>query len=108
MKKLYILVRDDLSPGLQLAQTAHAAFQFAQEHPEAWAAWSVSSNTVAVLRVADETELRSAAALAGEDPSSLVIEPDLDDQGTAVAILPATGKRFARLPLAGRLASSVA
>lgn len=55
MEKLYVIVRADLSPGLQIAQAAHAARAFHAEHPALEAAWYAASNTLAVLSVQDET-----------------------------------------------------
>jgi hypothetical protein len=91
--KLYVLVRGDLSPGLQLAQAVHAATEYALRFP----AMARSTENVVVLNVADEPELLSHA-----EPSGFLFhEPDVNDEATAYAIV-ADGRRFSTLPLAGR------
>ncbi|QZE10426.1 peptidyl tRNA hydrolase [Mycobacterium phage ScoobyDoobyDoo] len=90
-EKLYIAVRADLPPGLQTAQACHAAFQFAHEHPEVTRDWIVNSNFIVVVNVDDENqllELATEASLAHRLAVTKVIEPDLGDEYTAVAIEP--------------------
>lgn len=55
MEKLYVVVRDDLPPGLQIAQAIHACRAFHADHPAVETAWHTTSNTIAVLSVPDET-----------------------------------------------------
>lgn len=102
---MYVLSRGDLPPGLQAAQAAHAAFQFALEHPEVTRRWHQGSNCLVLLSVPDETSLVSFAetlAAAGV-PCSLVVEPDIGDEHTALAVAPTgIGNAFAHLPLHGR------
>lgn len=92
--KLYVLVRDDLSPGLQLAQAVHAATAFAQRHPER----SASTENAVILAVPDEATLLSYAT----DDGVLFREPDLGDEATAFATV-SEGSAYSSLPLAGRV-----
>lgn len=105
-EKLYIVTRRDLSPGLQCAQVAHAAFQFAYEHRPLAAQWLKESNFVVILSVEDESRLidfgRSVEA--HNIPVTWFTEPDIDDQITAIALAPSprTVELCAELPLAMR------
>lgn len=99
-RKLYVLVRSDLTPGLQLAQAVHAATAFALRHP----ASAASTLNVVVLAVPDEETLLHYADLDfyTRKYGVLFTEPDLDDEATAYAIV-SDGDRFSCLPLAGRV-----
>ncbi len=94
--KLYVLVRNDLAPGLQMAQAVHAAIAFSLKHPDL----SESTPNVVVLAVRHEDDLSDA----WEDDRSGVLfhEPDLGDEATAYATV-ADGARYSSLPLAGRI-----
>jgi peptidyl-tRNA hydrolase len=87
---LYIAVRADLTPGQQLAQSVHAAFQFSVEHPELAKSWHTLSNYLVVVAVRDENELVSLWARAYDKHlmMSYVREPDYDNQVTALALEP--------------------
>ena len=88
--KLYIVVRNDLPPGAQLAQAVHAKDEFAQKFPSINQAWYDQSNYICVLQVADEDSL---AALEGEATRleikyACFCEPDRDHGLTALALEP--------------------
>ena len=89
-EKLYIVTRRDLSPGLQAAQVAHAAFQFGYEHRPLAHAWLRESNFLVILSTEDEEELtllgKKAETL--NLPVSWFREPDIEDEVTAIAIAP--------------------
>ena len=90
-QKLYIAVRADLPPGLQLAQSAHAMAQFWDEHPTFARSWLHRSNFLVVIAVPDEDALltlATEAALGHELCTTKVHEPDLGDEYTAIAIQP--------------------
>lgn len=115
--KLYIAVRADLPPGLQLAQSTHAAFQFFDEHPTQARSWLHRSNFLVVVAVPDEDALLALAAEASLGKglcTTKVHEPDLGDEYTAIAMQPGleAGALCASYPLALRnavdYASSVA
>lgn len=94
--KLYLVVRDDLSPGRQAAQLCHAHRAFVAEHPETELEWFEKSNTVVCLAATPQglAELVEKTRRRGV-PASVFREPDLGDVLTAVAIGP-TGKSLCR------------
>lgn len=85
--KLYIVVRQDLRPGSQIAQAIHAFREYVEKHPESEREWYSNSNTIVVLGCNDEQELwhlwKNAPGFAAE-----FREPDFDDELTAVAFQP--------------------
>ena len=109
---MYIAVRADLPYGAQLAQTAHAAFQFCAENPEQFHSWHTASNYVVVVAVPDENALTALAsrAILRDIGMSAVREPDLDDELTAIALEHGDAARAlcANLPLAGKPGSVMA
>ena len=105
MDRFYIAVREDLDPGLQLAQVAHVAIQAGNEWPIAMADWHEHSNNVVIVGVEDERALHELALIASVDvPVTVFTEPDLNDAATAMAIRPGPdGRRICScLPLAGK------
>lgn len=96
--KLYIAVRADLPPGLQVAQSVHAMAQFYDEWPCRVRHWLRKSNYLVVVSVPNEEALLALAteAALGQDLEvTRVVEPDLGDETTAIAIQP--GERAAAL-----------
>lgn len=103
MERLYVVTRSDLPPGLQLAQSVHAARQFAEEHPKLDRAWFRGSNNIVCLSVPDEPALRELVRSAErESPASSFLEPDLGGALTAVALGDGARKLVGNLPLALR------
>lgn len=103
MLKLFIVVRADLDPGLQMAQAVHAAVQWVIEDPDLSSVWHKKSNNVVVKHVADEAALLELAAKA--EARGCVVEafkePDLADATTAVAFVGTGANALLReLPLA--------
>lgn len=104
MDRLYIVVRADLAPGLQLSQALHAGQEWVLQRTDAARAWRASSNTVAIVAVPDVAEFARVierAHRAGVD----VVEfrdSDLSPELTALALEPGDGaRRLCRgLPLA--------
>lgn len=89
--KFYIAVRADLPPGLQLAQSVHAMAEFWDDHPSFARSWRRRSNFLVVVSVPDEEALMALATEASMGQSlctTLVCEPDLGDEHTALAIQP--------------------
>jgi peptidyl-tRNA hydrolase len=101
-----VAVRGDLAPGQQLAQSVHAAFEFAVEHPTITEFWHRVSNYLVVVSVPDETALMELAERAAEAGlrHKVVTEPDYGDEVTAIVLEPGTvaGKICSSLPLALR------
>lgn len=96
LDRFYIVVRRDLSPGLQLAQAVHASVQFSQEWPDLVGPWFRESNYLVVVSVENEDALKDLAdyALDQEIHYSIVEEPDLGDSWTAVALQPGETARL--------------
>ena len=87
--KFVTIVRRDLEPKYQLAQTLHAGLQFALDYPEEFKKWDKESKSVVCLSVADETELKTIVDRINPQISehiSLFREPDLNDELTSIAI----------------------
>jgi peptidyl-tRNA hydrolase len=88
--KLYVVVRNDLPPGVQLAQAIHAKDEFSMKFPDVNKAWYEQSNYICVLQVADEdslSELESRATRLGIK-YAYFCEPDRDHETTAIALEP--------------------
>lgn len=103
-EKLYIVTRRDIAPGLQVAQSVHAAFEFAMVHPIVTEHWIKNSNNICVLSVEDELELMALyfnAKMLNLDAIAFR-EPDLDNEFTAIAIepCPESKRLVSRLELA--------
>lgn len=101
-----MIVRGDLSPGQQIAQAVHAAFDFTSKHPELTLTWNRDSNYLVVCQVPDEAALVALTDRAKHAGlrCHLVAEPDYDGEVTALVIEPGerTSKLCASLPLAGK------
>lgn len=93
--RLRIIVREDLSPGQQAVQGAHAQRQFASEHREVELEWFNKSNTLAMLSVPDETALdRLLRAAANKGiRASFFEEPDIGNRKTAICLEPSEEAR---------------
>ena len=105
--KLYVVVRSDLAPGLQIAQSGHALVAFQHEHASTYEEWHRSSNNLVCLSVKGKGELAKLAydlTCRGVEVS-LFREPDLGDEPTAIAVAPSGGKMLSTLPLALRQAA---
>ncbi len=108
----YLVTRADLSPGLQVAQVAHAAFDFAIRYPGIASEWSRESNYIVILQVNDEDALMDLADLAERHKQKYVLfyDPDVPVEGdesartgshTAFAVEPGSFHMFlTELPLA--------
>lgn len=94
--KMYVLVRQDISPGYQIAQSIHAKDQFTHDYPEIENRWYTESKTIVVLGVKNEHALKAFAFMAESRglKSSMFFEPDIDEY-TALAIEP--GEETAQL-----------
>ncbi len=107
MNKLYVIVRNDLNPGLQAAQACHALRLFVDEHKLEENKWFRYSNNIVLLQVQTKEELIALAykAVTDDIPCSTFKEPDVDDEPTAIALLGRQAKKLvSTLPLALRAA----
>lgn len=104
MIKLYLITRRDLEPGAQAAQLVHAMTEFCLQQPEITKNWHAISNTVVILSVANEQELRKLHNKAKQldITCSSFTEPDLDNQLTAIVLEPTENSKMIckNLPLA--------
>lgn len=88
--KLYVVVRNDLKPGQQLAQAIHAKDEFAQKFPDINKAWYEQSNFICVLQVDDEESLLSLLdeAWYSRIKCAVFTEADMNSEHTAAAFEP--------------------
>lgn len=88
--KLYIIVREDLTAGLQLSQSCHVAFSFSQDFPEITKEWIGNSNYIVILNCLNEKELNNIAEQAQilKIKFSLFRDSDLNNELTAIALEP--------------------
>jgi hypothetical protein len=115
MKKLYVLVRSDLSKSQQAVQACHAVAQMLGDEgwdidkcgEEIWPrkaeGWSTREGHLVILRTRDEEMLKMwEAEIPGDYTTSIFYEPNLNNEATAVAVIDYNGKLedfFAKLPL---------
>lgn len=101
MEKLYIVVRADLAPGLQLPQACHALQAFNDQHPDRARAWR---GNLAVLAVRDAQHLSEILCPLQRDrvPIAAFCEPDEGGAPTAAAIDGSAWRKLSSLPLALR------
>lgn len=101
---MYIVVRSDLPPGLQIAQSIHAFREFCELYPQIESEWYTKSNYIVVLSANNIEHLTSLIDQCKDLDVKVAIfqEPDIDNQITAIAIEPGdTSKKIVRrLPLA--------
>lgn len=90
-----------------MAQSIHAAFSFADEHPVVASEWHRESQFLVVVSVPDETALLALAQTALGLGIEVAVwhEPDQDGEATAIALGPAAATKSlcSSLPLAGRV-----
>lgn len=103
-QKLVSITRRDLIPGSQAIQAAHAAIDFQHQHPTIAQEWNKNSNYLIFLSVENEQELKRFIQKFEiyDLKHTVFIEPDLDNQITAVCVEPSerTQKLCSHLPLA--------
>jgi hypothetical protein len=96
VKRLYVVVRNDLPLGLQMAQACHAARKFTLQHRE-----DVGDNLVVLHASAGELACLVARA-DGLVTTTAFHEPDLGDELTAAAFGLGARVLLSSLPLACR------
>lgn len=99
LKKMYVLVRKDLSETYRNVQGGHALIQYALDHPDLLRAHG--NGTLVYLGIPNLIALRnwkSKLTLANK-PFSCFYEPDLDGHETAIVCYD-EGPIFRRLPIA--------
>ena len=98
------IVRRDLSPKYQLAQTLHAGLQFSLDNFQQLQKWNKETQSVVCLSIENEDKLKAlTSTLKGMDVMmSEFYEPDIDNQLTSVAFYAPyeIRKKISSLPLA--------
>lgn len=103
MKKLYVIVRNDLDPGDQLAQAVHAATAFGHIHRDRLDAWISGTNNLVVLSIETEAKLACLRDYLRQFVDVVdVHEPDMGDELTAIACDDRAASSVSSLPLALR------
>ena len=103
---LYLVTHQQLAPGYQIAQIAHAVADFAVYSPVEFLDWHSQSQYIVALetQTKDCLERLLQRAQAKHLKTIPFHEPDLDNQLTSVAFVPnQSNKAFlSNLPLAGK------
>jgi len=101
-----LVTHDELSPGYQVAQTAHAIADFLLTQPAASQIWHANSNSLIVLsaQTAEELHHLYQKALSLGFNVTAFREPDILDEITGLAFTPSChNKQFlSSLPLVGK------
>jgi hypothetical protein len=101
---LVTITRQDITPGYQVVQTAHAIADFIHEHPAVSKQWKEESNSIITLSTKDEQSLTDYFNRLKELTPYVTsfYEPDVEDQMTAIAVYgtPSIRKVLSNLPLA--------
>jgi hypothetical protein len=102
MEKLVIVIRSDIHPGLQLAQTGHAAVRFGARHHEIATAWDEAECNIVCLGARDLGHLTELCGAVAHAPSLVTFrEPYLNDEMTSFAVDGAfVPPQWSSLPLA--------
>lgn len=89
------MVRNDLAPGLQIAQACHATATFISDHPVLAEYWLTTSNYIVILQIEGEEKLKHLIQIAKQRgiECSFFREPDLDNQITSAGFEPSEASR---------------
>jgi len=101
--KLYTIVRSDLAPGYQLAQSVHAVEELANDRSELYLEWKKTSNTVICLSIETEQKLIDMYLdlLRKYVNVKIFVEPDIGNQFTSISFIMKTKEaKKIDLPLA--------
>jgi hypothetical protein len=97
VKRLYIVVRDDLAPGMQIAQACHAAHEYGTFGSD-----DVGDNLVVLSASPARLTQLAAQAAALSLSHCAFFEPDLGNSLTALALSGSARPLVSTLPLALR------
>jgi hypothetical protein len=102
MQKLYVIVRSDIAPGAQIAQSCHACGAFALAFPDEHRTWLTGPSNIVCLAAPNEATLADLLALAQsrQIPTASFREPDFGDELTAIALGEGAQLIVSCLPLA--------
>ena len=103
-QKLIVITRQDLSPGYQAVQAAHAAIDFQHQYPQIAKDWNKNSKYLIILSVENEEKLKKYIRKFQNANLYHVVfkEPDIGNEITAICVQPSEKSRklTAHLPLA--------
>lgn len=105
MKKLFIVIRGDIAPGLQAAQACHALQAMNDQHPETIADWEGNLVVLSAPGARELSEIICGLQRARYKLSTFC-EPDLGGELTAAAITGDAWRQLSHLPLALRVKRS--
>jgi peptidyl-tRNA hydrolase len=101
MKKLYVIARADLKPGLLAAQACHAAAAFCLEEGELAKEWREENNLILLSSPTKETLAELLYKLEKRGVKTVhFTEPDLGGELTAIACREGATPLVRSLPLA--------
>ena len=85
--KIVTVVRKDLNPGDQLAQSLHSATEFAHKFPNQFNDWMTNSQYIVSLSANDEHHLKEIYTKLEWFGANVVkfYEPDMNNQLTSIA-----------------------
>lgn len=110
MQRLVTIIRQDLEPGYQIAQSIHSAVEFVMNSKEEVDAWHLESNYVLVLGCQDERHLEDIGTLLYDSDTKFrqFYEPDID-QYTSITFLSndLTDEITKDMPLAGEVSGKI-
>lgn len=98
---MYTIVRADISPGDQMAQTSHSLADFIIKHPIISWLWNKKSNIMVNLAISNLHALQELAATLKQNkiPFTIFYEPDIN-QHTSICTTDEAAKILSNLPLA--------
>lgn len=100
---MVVVTRRDLLPGVQVAQTTHAAIDFCLQNPDLAKEWNKVSNYLVCVSAKDEDALKKLSWKCIERGLKHYVfrEPDVGNEITAVCIEPSdlTQKLISSYPL---------
>lgn len=104
MERLHVIVRADLPPGAQLAQSNHATAEFSISHPALFYDWAKNQRNIVCMSIPNEAALADLLRLAELKGvhRACFHEPDFGGELTAIALGDGGEKITACLPLALR------
>lgn len=104
-KKLFIIGRRDLPPGLRAAQMFHALTSFILGKPKETGEWFAKSNNLVLLEVQNKNTLKNLLAhlISKKIPVTSFCEPDLNNELTAIAVGPEGQRTLSSIPLAFKI-----
>jgi hypothetical protein len=106
MKKLFVIIRQDIEPGLQAAQACHAVQAMNDQHPDVIRSWDGNIVLLGVSGMKELSELQCRLQRL-RVPLASFCEPDLGGEPTSLAVHGDAWRYLSSLPLALRRQASL-